>query len=82
MRFLVKTSLKAPLTEAAMALAPAEQARGQELDKQGIREALYMAADQSAAWQLINCDSREALEEILKSLPLHDYLNLEVTALA
>ena len=82
MRFLVKSNLKAPPTEAVIALFPAEQARGQELDEQGIREALYSAADMSAAWQVLSCDSQEALEEILRSLPLHDYLNLEVTALA
>ena len=55
MRFLVKSNLKAPPTEAVIALFPAEQARGQELDEQGIREALYSAADMSAAWQLLNC---------------------------
>jgi muconolactone delta-isomerase len=82
MRFLVKSWLKTSPTAEVMALMPAEQARGEALDKQGIREALYLAADQSTAWQVLQCDSRAALEETLQSLPLHDYCSFEVTLLA
>ena len=82
MHFLIKSGLKAPPTEEVMALFPAEQAKGQELAEQGIQEAVYLAADQSCAWLIWNCESRDALEEIHKTLPLHDYLNAEITMLS
>jgi len=82
MRFMIKANLKEPPTEEVLALVPAEQARSQELADQGIREALYVAADQSVVWYIWNCESQDVLEEIHKTLPLHDYLNTEITLLS
>ena len=82
MQFLIKSSLKAPPTEEVIALFPAEQAKGQELAEQGIQEAVYMAADQSCAWLIWNCESRDALDEIHKTLPLYEYLQAEITPLS
>ena len=82
MRFLIKSTFKAPPTDEAMALIPAEKARSQELADQGVREALYTAADRSAVWFVWNCDSHEAVEETLQSLPMYDFLDFEVTLLA
>jgi hypothetical protein len=49
MRFLVESRLaQAPAPE-ILALIPTELARGQELDVAGVREALYVAADNSSA---------------------------------
>ena len=81
MRFLVKNTWKEPPTEEVQALIPAELARTKELAEQGISEALYVAADRSGAWEVWNCESEEALEEIKKTLPLHKYLNTEITLL-
>ena len=66
MRFLAKNTWKEPPTEEVQALIPAELARTKELAEQGISEALYVAADRSGAWQVWNCESEEALEEIRK----------------
>ena len=41
MRFMLKLTLNRPTSEEIMALIPAEQ---------GIREAVYVAADRSAVW--------------------------------
>ncbi|MEM7117549.1 MAG: muconolactone Delta-isomerase family protein, partial [Chloroflexota bacterium] len=68
-----------------MALMPAEQQRGVELFQQGIAEAAYQAADQSvdgwAAWAVWNCDSRDALDDVVKTLPMHQFFNYDVTVL-
>jgi muconolactone delta-isomerase len=81
MRFLIKNSFKEPPTEEVQALIPAELARTKELAEQGISEAMYVAADRSGAWEVWNCGSEEALKEIKKTLPLHKYLNIEITLL-
>ena len=81
MRFLIKNTWKEPPTEEVQALIPAEMARIKELAEQGISEALYVAADRSGAWEVWNCESEETLEEIKKALPLHKYLNIEITLL-
>jgi muconolactone delta-isomerase len=82
MRFLVESRFKGVPTPDALALVPAESARGQELDTQGIREKLYLAADQSRAWQVFRAASPAELQAVLESFPLHPYLAITVTPLA
>jgi len=82
MRFLLKLTLDQPTSEEIMALIPAEQRRGKELAKQGIREAVYIAADRSAVWTVWNCDSEDVLEEMTKTLPLYEFWDIEATRLA
>lgn len=82
MRFLVEMSLNVPLTAEIMALIPAEMARGQELDAQGAREHLFVAADNTRAWQVFRADSRETLDTIVASFPLAPYSAIVVTPLA
>jgi muconolactone delta-isomerase len=82
MRFLTKETFKAPPTAEVRALLPAEFARAKELTEQGVILAVYVAADQSGAWIAWNVDSQAALAEAHSSLPLHAYLNSEVTVLA
>jgi muconolactone delta-isomerase len=81
MRFLVESTFGATPTGEMLALIPAETARGKELDAQGVRECLYMAADQSRAWQVFNTASVDALEAVLASFPLHPYLAHTITPL-
>ena len=45
-------------------------------------EAAYMAADNSAMTLIWNVESQADLEEAHKTLPLHDYLQNEITLLA
>jgi muconolactone delta-isomerase len=82
MRFLVTNRLKEGPTDEVKALIPAEQARTKELSQEGLVEALYIAADRSGAWLVWNVDSKEALEEIHKTLPLHDHIDQDITLLA
>jgi muconolactone delta-isomerase len=82
MRFLVEMALSAPPTPEIMALLPAETARGRELDAQGIREHLFIAADNSRAWQVFRSDSHAALEGIIQSFPLAPHCTVIVTPLA
>jgi muconolactone delta-isomerase len=82
MRFLLKLTLNGAPSEEIMARLPAEKRRGRELAGQGIREALYVAADRSATWTVWNCASREVLDELAKTMPLYEFWNIEVTPLA
>ena len=82
MRFLLKLTLNQPPSEKIMALLPAEQRRGVELAEQGIREAVYVAADRSVVWTVWNCDSQEVLDQVTKTLPLYEFWNIEFTQLA
>ncbi len=82
MRFLTKETFKAPPTEEVQALIPAEQAKVKELTDQGLVAAMYLAADQSAAWMVWNVDSQAALEETHNALPLNPFTDTEITALS
>lgn len=84
MRFMIKYTWNQQPTAEIMALMPAEIKRGMELFEQGIAEAAYQAADQAnwAAWAIWNCESHDALHEVLKTLPMHDFFNFEITELA
>ncbi len=82
MRFLVEMSLNVVPTPEIMALLPAEIARGMELDASGIRESLYVAADNSRAWQVLRADSREAADTIIATYPMAPHSTVTVTALA
>ncbi|MFN8475554.1 MAG: muconolactone Delta-isomerase family protein [Anaerolineae bacterium] len=82
MRFLVESMLNQVPTPEILALIPAESARGVELDGQGIREKLYIAADQPRSWQVFTVPSQAALDEVLASFPLHPYVHETVTPLA
>ena len=65
-----------------MALIPAEIARGKELDAQGIRLELYVAADQSAAWQIYQGNTQADVRKAIESLPLHPFVATTITPLA
>ena len=82
MKFLVESSFKQVPTPEMLGLIPAESAHGEMLDRQGVRLALYLAADQSRAWQIYQADSLAAVEQILASFPLHPYLQMSITPLA
>ena len=82
MRFLTKETFKAPPTAEVQALIPAEIAKVKELTEQGLIAAVYIAADLSGARNVWTADSQAPLEEAHTSLPLHPYLNSEITVLA
>jgi muconolactone delta-isomerase len=80
-RFMVEGTLEHPHSPETLALIPAEAARGEELDRQGIRAGLFVAADFSKAWQVYRLGSADELERVLASFPLHPYLRYTITAL-
>ncbi len=82
MRFLVESTFAQAPTDDILALIPAETARGKELDAQGIRQALYVAADRSKSWQVFRSESLQTLQATLESFPLYPYLTMSITPLA
>jgi muconolactone delta-isomerase len=82
MKYLVTSKFNQPPSESTIALIPAEIARGKELDAQGIRLKLYVAADQSAAWQIYQGDTESEVRKAIESLPLHPFVATTITPLA
>jgi muconolactone delta-isomerase len=82
MRFMVESTSTHALTDDLLALVPAETARGQELDAQGLRHAFYLAADWSRSWQIFEADSVEEVHRALASLPLAQVTHNTITPLA
>ena len=82
MKYLVETKFKGAPTPELLALIPAETARGKELDAQGVRLKLYIAADQSAAWQIFQGKSLAEVQDVVNSFPLAPYVMSTITALA
>jgi len=82
MRFLVEGVLKQAPTPEIIALIPAEVEHGKMLDAAGIREQLYVAADQSRAWQIYRGETLEKVRAIVATFPLYPYLNVNITPLA
>ena len=82
MTFLVESQFTAVPTADLLALIPAETARGAALDTEGVRLHLFVAADQSKAWQVYRADSLAELQQILATFPLHQYVTTIITPLA
>jgi muconolactone delta-isomerase len=82
MRFLVETTLNQAPTPDILALIPAEVEHGMALDAQGIREHLYVAADQSKAWQIYRGETQDAVRAVVAMFPLYPFLNVTITPLA
>lgn len=78
MLFLVEQHLKVVPTPDILALIPSETARDQALDAAGVRLHLFIAADQSQAWQIYRAASLADLHEILATFPLYPYVNVTI----
>jgi muconolactone delta-isomerase len=79
--FLVESRFNAAPTEEILAMLPAEQARGRELDATGVRRHLFLAADNSGSWQVLELGSREEVDRVMESFPFHPYMTEKVTEL-
>lgn len=82
MRWMVTITFKEKPTEEVLAMLPAERARVAELVAQGIIEHRFFAADGAKVWFIFDGDSREAIERVLNTLPMHKYFNFEVGELS
>jgi muconolactone delta-isomerase len=80
-QYMVESHFAAAPTAEILALVPAEQARGAELDARGVRRNLFLASDISSSWQVFAVDSRATLDSVLASFPLHAYLTERVVEL-
>jgi muconolactone delta-isomerase len=63
------------------ALIPAERARVKELMDEGKMETLYIAADQSKVWLVMQGANQAEVEEAVASLPLHRFMTAEFVGL-
>jgi muconolactone delta-isomerase len=81
MRCLVAVRFVQGQQEAKTALLPAEQAHVRELMGQGVIEAIYIAADRSHVWVVMQGESPDHVRTTMTSFPLYPYMELEVTPL-
>jgi muconolactone delta-isomerase len=81
MRCLVAVGFVQGQQEAIVALMPAEQAHVRELMRQGVIEAIYIAADRSRVWVVMQGESPDHVRKTMTSFPLYPYMELEVTPL-
>ena len=81
MRFFVEVALKQPPTQEIFDLIPAETAHGQQFDASGVREALYVSAQEVKAWQIYRADSKTEVERIVASFPLTRFCNVSISEL-
>ncbi len=58
-----------------------EQAYVKTLMAQGTIEALYVAADQFHTWLVMQEESQLRLQQVVESLPLYAYMELEIVVL-
>ena len=82
MRYMLTFTWKQPPGEEVMKLMPAEEARVGELLEQGIAEPPELAADQSTFWQVWNRANPDEVQETLKTLPLFEFMNVDIKPLA
>ena len=82
MRFMLTFTWKKSPDAEVMAAMPAEQVRTKELVEQGTVESLELAADQSTFWAVWNCASADEVQDVLRTLPMHKYQNVDVSPLA
>ncbi len=83
MRWMVSFGFRvAPEQQAEVAaLIPQEQAHIKELTAQGVVEALYISADRSHVWLVMQGDSEAEVAQSLETFPLYPYMLSELTPL-
>ena len=82
MKFIANNSLKQAPNEEIMALFPAEQVKVAELFAQGILQNLFVAADFSRAWLVLEGKNQSEVQQALESLPLHQFSYSDLIPLA
>ena len=81
MRFMVEIIFIPQHQSEIAALVPQEQAHIKTLMEQGIVQAIYISADRSHVWVVMQGDSQEHVQQEVQSFPLYSYMNVEFTAL-
>lgn len=60
---------------------PQEQEQVRVLRQQGVVEAIYVAADGSPVWIVMQAESQDKAHESLQTLPLYPFMDIEYTSL-
>jgi muconolactone delta-isomerase len=84
MQFFASISLDLTHRPEVERALPAETVRVRELMHSGQMQALYIPEGTGAPgllWGVFNGDSRESVQRLLESLPLHPYMRVELTQL-
>jgi muconolactone delta-isomerase len=81
MRSLVTVAFVQGQQEAIAARLPAEQEHVSALLREGVIEAIYIAADRSRVWLVMPGDSPEQVRRTMTAFPLYPFMELEVTPL-
>ena len=81
MRFMVEITFIPQHQSEIVALVPQEQAHIKTLMEQGVVQAIYISADRSHVWVVMQGESQEHVQQELQSFPLYPYMNVELTAL-
>lgn len=63
------------------ATVPAEQAHIQRLKDQGIIEGIYVSLDVARGWTVLRGETREQIEQTLRTFPLFPYMQTEMIQL-
>ena len=66
---------------AMMVLIPDEQAHIKVLREQGSIEELYLSTDRTHVWLVMQSDSLEQMQQMLKMFPLYPYMETQFTEL-
>lgn len=81
MRSLIRLNFVAGTEKERAALLPTEQAHVGALMRQGVVEAGYLAADRSSAWMVVQGESPDHIQQVLRGLPFYPFIVPEVTPL-
>ena len=81
MRMMITIHFDPQHFEAMSTLLPKEQEHVKALMGKGIVEAIYVSADRTVVWLLMNGESREQLEQELSTFPLYPYMKQQFVPL-
>lgn len=82
MEFMVTATFRLQDSAEIMARVPQEQAHISVLKERGVVEELYVSSDLSHVWIVMKAESQEQLQQYLQTLPLYNYMQLEVLPLS
>jgi muconolactone delta-isomerase len=79
--FMVHATFRPQDRQEILARVPQEREHIKLLREQGVVQALYIAADNSGVWLVVQGESQAAVQQHLEALPLYPYMTLQWTQL-
>lgn len=77
---MVSTGFQGPQEEMST-LIPQEQAHIKAMKDEGIVDTLYISADRTHVWIVMQGESEELIRQALQSFPLYPYMQPTITSL-